>query len=145
MTQKGNLPLYFISVVFVLLSACSTSTPLSFTPTPNVVAQGRELFLNICAECHGQDANGYANVLNAPALNNTEHAWHHPDQEIFSWIVKGKLGIGRQMPGFGDQLSDEQVYAVIEYLHSLWTEEQLASQQDITARWPVTPTPRNEP
>jgi mono/diheme cytochrome c family protein len=33
------------------------------------------------------------------------------------------------MPALGDQLSSEEIGAVVEYLHTLWTPEQLASQQ----------------
>jgi hypothetical protein len=72
-------------------------------------------------------------------------AFHHPDQQIHDWIVNGKLGVGRQMPALGDQLTDGEVHAVIDYLHTLWTEEQLAAQQDITSRWPATPEPTLTP
>ena len=39
------------------------------------------------------------------------------------------------MPALGDQLSDEEIEAVIAYLHTLWTAEQLETQQDITSRY----------
>ncbi len=119
-----------------LLAACgaalATPTP---TTTPDPVTQGRELFLRVCAECHGQNGEGYANELSAPALDASEHAWHHPDQQIYDWIVNGKLGIGREMPALGDQLTGEEIEAVIAYLHTLWTPEQLETQQDITNRY----------
>jgi mono/diheme cytochrome c family protein len=102
---------------------------------PDPVAQGREVFARICAECHGQNAEGYANELAAPALDHSEHAWHHPDQQIHDWVKNGKLGLGRQMPALGDQLSDEEIEAVIAYLHTLWTAEQLETQQGITSRY----------
>ncbi len=119
-----------------LLVACGaapvTSTP---TATPDPVAQGREVFLRVCAECHGQNGEGYANELAAPALDASEHAWHHPDQQIRDWIANGKLGLGREMPALGDQLAEVEIEAVITYLHTLWTPEQLATQQDITNRY----------
>ena len=40
------------------------------------------------------------------------------------------------MPPLGDQLSDEEVQSLIKYLHTLWEPNQLATQQDLTARWP---------
>ena len=71
----------------------------------------------------------------APALDHSEHAWHHPDQQIHDWVKNGKLGLGREMPALGDQLSDAEIEAEIAYLHTLWTPEQLETQQDITSRY----------
>lgn len=119
-----------------LLVACGTvqATPTP-SATPDPVMQGREVFLRVCAECHGQNGEGYANELSAPALDASEHAWHHPDQQIHDWITNGKLGLGREMPALGDQLTEEEIEAVIAYLHTLWTPEQLEAQQDITNRY----------
>lgn len=134
------------SLVALALVACAAPTS-SPTPsaTPDPAIQGRQVFLRVCAICHGENAEGNANVLAAPALDSTEHAWHHPDPQIHDWIVNGKLGLGKQMPSLGEQLTDEEVHAVIAYLHTLWTPEQLAEQQDITSRWPATPEPGPEP
>jgi mono/diheme cytochrome c family protein len=131
------------------LAACSTvgqsSTATQFlTPTPDPVIQGREVFTRVCAQCHGENGEGYANELQSPALDQTEHAFEHPDQQIHDWIVNGKLGLGRQMPPLGEQLTDDEVHAVIAYLHTLWTPSQLEIQQDITSRWPATPEPGRE-
>ncbi len=149
---KHTLTLIAISCVLASLglTACSaatqpsTATPL-LTPTIDPLVQGREVFTRVCAQCHGENGEGYANELQSPALNHTEHAYEHPDQQIHDWIVNGKLGLGRQMPPFGDQMTDDEVHAVISYLHSLWTPEQLEIQQDITSRWPATPEPGREP
>jgi mono/diheme cytochrome c family protein len=127
---------FFLSLFMAngLLVACGTP-PIASTPTPDPVMQGREVFLRVCAECHGQNGEGYANELAAPALDHSEHAWHHPDQQIRGWIVNGKLGLNAAMPALGDQLTNEEIEAVIVYLHTLWTPEQLEIQQDITSRY----------
>jgi len=126
-----------------------TPTPVP-TSTPEMVLQGtgpdraeqgRTVYLQACAVCHGMQAEGYANELDAPALDASEHASHHPDQQIHDWIVKGKLGLGRQMPAYGNQLSDEEVHAIIAYLHTLWATDQLQVQQDLGRRFPATPEP----
>lgn len=132
------------------LAACSAglqspSATQLLTSTTDPVIQGREVFTRVCAECHGENGEGYANELQSPALNQTEHAYHHPDQQIYDWIVNGKLGLGRQMPPFGEQLTEDEVQAVIAYLHTQWTPEQLEIQQDITSRWPSTQEPGSEP
>lgn len=146
-------PLRFLSIslaAWIILAGCSrqfttptpaaTSTPVT-TATPNTVALGHEAYLRACAVCHGQSSEGRANALNAPSLDSSEHASEHPDQQIHDWIVNGKLGFGREMPALGNQLTDEEVHAIIDYLHSLWTPEQLEVQQNITTRWPATPEP----
>lgn len=142
---KSVLPVITIAFAFIL-AACGRATPSpipmpTLTATPDPITVGRQVFARVCAECHGENAQGYANELQAPALDKTEHAYEHPDQQIHDWIVNGKLGLGRQMPPQGDNLTDEEVHAVIAYLQTLWTEEQLAVQQNITSRWPATPEP----
>jgi mono/diheme cytochrome c family protein len=126
-----------------------TLTPAP-TSTPEMVLQGtgpdrardgRMAYLEVCAACHGMQAEGYANDLAAPALDASEHAPMHPDPQIHDWIVNGKLGLGGQMPAIGDQLKDEEVHAIIAYLHTLWTPDQLKVQQVLGRRWPATPEP----
>ena len=129
--------LIFVMLTFVLV-ACGTSTPAL---TPDTISQGKQVFVRSCAQCHGENAEGYANELAALALNSTEHASHHPDQQIHDWIVNGKLGLGQPMPPLGEALTDGEVHAVIAYLHTLWTPQQLEVQQSLTSRWPSTPEP----
>ena len=129
--SKRKLIILVLSLV-IFLSACARTVPIE----EQQHELGSLVFSDSCTSCHGKNGEGYANELNAPALNASEHAWHHPDQEICNWIVNGKLGFGRQMPPLGDQLSDEEVQALIKYLHTLWEPNQLATQQDLTARWP---------
>jgi len=108
---------------------------------PDRAEKGRAAYLQTCAVCHGEQGDGYANDLAAPALDASEHAPEHPDQQVHEWIINGKLGLGRQMPAYGDQLTDEEVHAIIAYLHTLWTTEQLEVQQNFGRRWPATPEP----
>ena len=158
----NRISMYFLLGCVFALVACGAPDATSVTPpnTANVIPSpaasptqgailqgvgaaqvetGRQLFLDTCAVCHGESAEGYANELAAPALNSREHASEHADQQIHDWIVNGKLGLGRQMPPYGEQLNDAEVHAVIAYLHILWTPEQLAIQQDLSRRWPATP------
>lgn len=141
----------WLSAVFAVsfwvfgLGACAASTVPTPSATPSPIESGREVYIRVCAECHGANGEGYANDLAAPALDATEHAWHHPDQQIYDWIANGKLGLERTMPALGDQLTHNEILAVIDYLHSLWTVEQLADQQNISERYPVTIAPRQAP
>ena len=130
----------------VLMTGCTYDLDtISLVLETGQVVEGQTVYLQTCATCHGENAEGNANELAAPALDETGHAWHHPDQQIYDWIVNGKLGMGSQMPALGEELSDEEVFAVIDYLHTLWTPQQLADQQSITERYPVTIEPRDIP
>lgn len=148
-SQRSTLMAGFKGFWFLMLAlaACTSARPpaSSASPTPDPVATGREVYLRVCAQCHGEKGEGYANEMNAPALDSSEHAWQHADQQIYEWIVNGKPGLGRLMPAYGDQLNDQEVYAVIAYLHTLLTPQLLEMQQDITARWPGTPQPTRQP
>ncbi len=123
-----------------LLVACSPLAAHSSTPTSIPGALGREVFVSNCARCHGENAEGHV-VEPAPALDASEHAWHHPDWQLQQFIHDGKYGPGPvRMPAFKDTLSDEQIGFVITYIKSLWTEEQRASQESMNQR-SVLPTP----
>lgn len=112
----------------ILLAAC---TPTS-TPTP-ATRSGAEIFAETCVVCHGERGQGGV----GPPLDATGHAWHHPDQQMRDWIENGKLGFGSSMPAYGDRLTPEEIASVMEYIRSLWTEEQRRLQADITSRYPT--------
>lgn len=83
-----------------------------------------------CAACHGPDLGGQADfpsllaVEEGPVSENLQDlAAEHPDDWIALWIdgtVPEVEGIDRRgMPAFGDQLSPEQIDAIVAYLKSL--------------------------
>lgn len=100
---------------------------------------GKALYAETCAACHGANLEGQDNWrspgedgrLPAPPHDETGHTWHHADQVLFDYT---KLG-GREvmaaqgmefdsgMPGFGDQLSDQEIWNVLGYIKSTWPEE----------------------
>ncbi len=100
---------------------------------------GKALYAETCAACHGANLEGQDNWrspgadgrLPAPPHDETGHTWHHADQVLFDYT---KLG-GREvmaaqgmefdsgMPGFGDQLSDREIWNVLGYIKSTWPEE----------------------
>ena len=162
----GTQPIVWVFGLTALTAACQAISAVPPTPTelaapphtptsaptstpemvlqgtgPDQAEEGRIAYLQTCAVCHGVQAEGYANDLSAPALDASEHASEHPDPQVHDWIVGGKLGLGRQMPAYGDQLTDGEVHAIIAYMHTLWTTDQLRVQQDLGRRWPATPEP----
>ena len=83
-----------------------------------------------CAACHGPDLGGGGNfpsllgVADGPISENLQDLGaEHPDEWIALWIdgtVPETEGLDRGgMPVFGDQLSPEQIDAIVAYLLSL--------------------------
>jgi mono/diheme cytochrome c family protein len=79
------------------------------TPTsPALVAQGRKLFLNSCAHCHGADASGDE----GPDL----HDLRISDRYIAHMITFGEP---HEMPSFAKKHGAADIAALTAYLHSL--------------------------
>lgn len=87
---------------------------------------GRQLYENACAICHGIEGAGYAQSgVPAPALDATEHAWHHADAQILGLMRNG----GSTMPAVGAAWTDADRAAVLTYVKTWWTPEQRRAQQ----------------
>lgn len=124
-----------------LLQACSGETPADATVpgrwyTAPQVADGKVLFQNHCATCHGESAQGTADWRKTnedgdyppPPLNGSAHTWHHPMPILERTIVVGGIPLGGVMPGFGETLNWDEAHATIAYFQSFWSD-------DIYARW----------
>nr|WP_254656531.1 c-type cytochrome [Roseovarius sp. 217] len=119
------------------------------TPEAADIAQGEDLYREYCAACHGADLEGQPDwrsagpdgVLPAPPHDETGHTWHHPDGVLFDYTkLGGKAALALQgvefesgMPGFGDQLSDAEIWNIIAYIQSTWPERQRAIQAERSA------------
>jgi len=82
-------------------------------PRPNLPIEearqeGRKLFLNSCAHCHGEDARGDE----GPDLHGLEVS----DRRIATVI---KRGIKGEMPSFAKKHSDAEISLLLVYLRSL--------------------------
>ena len=144
--QTGRYVSIFVaSIVAVAALACASSADenslqsdnaVSSSPTPRT---GQEIFAATCAACHGVDGQGQPNwhipkddgILPAPPLNGDGHTWHHSDGLLYR-IVSGGGKILEDptvpsfksgMPAFGEQLSHEELVAVITYVKSLWADK----------------------
>ena len=104
------------------------------------IIQGETLYAEYCAACHGADlegqpdwrSSGLDGVLPAPPHDETGHTWHHPDSILFDYTkLGGKAALARQdvdfesgMPGFGDQLTDAQIWYILAFIKSTWPDRQ---------------------
>ncbi len=111
------------------------------------VALGEGIYRDSCASCHGDKLQGQANwrtrnadgTLKAPPHDERGHTWHHSDKVLFDYTKLGGAamappGFNSAMPGFGGNLKDHEIWAVLAYIKSLWPREVLARQRQITAR-----------
>jgi cbb3-type cytochrome c oxidase subunit III len=89
--------------------------------TPESIDAGKRLFQRHCASCHGANAEGGSgNDLIPAAPDLTDKEWKHggSDGEIFSAIKNG-IPPDLNMIPFGDQLKDQEIWSVVNYIRSL--------------------------
>ena len=89
-------------------------------PDAESIATGAELYATNCVRCHGVSGQGDgpdAAGLQPPPLNLQIHVPLHPDGDIFNFIANGVPGTA--MPVFGESLTDEQIWHLVNYLRSL--------------------------
>ena len=129
--------------------ACSSDTYLSADPNnKQQVAMGQTLYDEHCAGCHGVNLEGQPNWrkrgddgrLPAPPHDDTGHTWHHPDQMLFEIVRDGMVpphapdNYVTDMRGWGGELSDEEIWAILTYIKSRWSAESQRVQKDIDDR-----------
>ena len=89
--------------------------------SPESIAAGKQAFNRYCANCHGLNGEGSpGNDLTPEAPDLTDKVWKHgsTDGEIFSSIKNG-VAPEFSMGAFGDQLKDEDIWRVVNYIRSL--------------------------
>lgn len=106
---------------------------------------GARVYLQNCASCHGANLEGQSNWrkrkvggrLRAPPHNETDHTWHHPDEQLFRITKHGMkpplapVGYESDMPAFADILTDNETLAVLSFIKSTWPLKERAIQERI--------------
>ncbi|KFC70290.1 putative bifunctional cbb3-type cytochrome c oxidase subunit II/cytochrome c [Devosia sp. LC5] len=128
-------------MVFVrpLASICTLAALLTCTQGQEL--DGRELYLEQCASCHGVDLEGQPDWmarlpngrLPAPPHDETGHTWHHSDRQLFRIIKEGLAsivpGYETDMPAFADTMTDDEIRSVLDYIKGTWPERQTDYQR----------------
>jgi mono/diheme cytochrome c family protein len=145
MLKSKTLPTRWALLIIAMgiLSACSDteSTAVDNSArwyTPEQLAQGKAVFADNCAACHGSNAEGVANWQTpdsngrypAPPINGTAHAWHHSLEALLRTINAGGKSLGGSMPAFQDRLTEAEKRSVMAAFQDHWPD-------DIYARWLV--------
>ena len=105
------------------------SYPTSFFRSPTAFAatsieRGASLYQPHCGACHGAAGRGdgplAASLSVPPADLTASHLWMHSDGELFWWLAHGIEGPegGLVMPGFAATLSDDDRWALIDYVRA---------------------------
>jgi mono/diheme cytochrome c family protein len=95
--------------------------PNPVKPTRESVALGKERFDVFCTPCHGPEAKGgvtgpvATKFIPPPDLTNAELHRQRTDGYWHSYIMVG----GAVMPAYGEALSSQEAWHVVNYLRSL--------------------------
>lgn len=138
--------------MILLLSACSPSSenendavisPAEIGTTSYEL--GQRTYNTLCASCHGSNGEGQfpdapyepdvTGRYGAPPHNADGQLWQQDDDTIIKVIREGGMQNPLEyyvMPAMGSMLSDEEIQAVVAYIKTMWTEEQQATQREIT-------------
>ena len=103
---------------------------------PAVVSLGKHVYAQNCASCHGIALDGH---MPAPPHDETGHTWHHPDTYSFFMTKYGiEKMIGKtypnNMPAYEDELSDDEIIAVLSFIKSTWPIAVKQQHDQINAR-----------
>jgi cytochrome c oxidase cbb3-type subunit III len=80
--------------------------------TTNLVAEGKKIFGERCASCHGADAKGGI----GPNLTGKQFKFGKSAPEVTKSVIEGRPG---GMPSFKNDLSHEQIEGVVQYVLTL--------------------------
>jgi mono/diheme cytochrome c family protein len=94
------------------------------TVNDGVRGAGRKLFMAKCQRCHGPEGKGDgpdadSNFADRMDLRLVSRAAENPDGVVFYKIWNGRTQ--PKMPAFSEELSREQVWAIVSYVQSIRT------------------------
>jgi mono/diheme cytochrome c family protein len=87
----------------------------------DVLNQGRELFVQSCAICHGVDGRGGPYIgrnMYPPAMDmNSPHVQHWSDADLF-WIIQNGVRL-TGMPSWESSISETDTWKLVRFIHGL--------------------------
>lgn len=119
-----------------------TAVPPVPTLNATAVAQGKSLYAQHCAKCHGANLEGAPDwkrplpdgSLPPPPHDSNGHTWHHSDALLLSIILNGgDPAYNSKMPAFKDELTEGNARAILEFFKSRWGQDEREFQWWVTA------------
>ncbi len=109
---------------------------------------GGRVYQQNCAACHGANGEGQGNwrsrrpdgTYPAPPHDASGHTWHHPDEVLLDIIRRGgqaaygDASFRSGMPAWADQLSEDEIRAVLAYIKTLWGDDERDYQAALSSR-----------
>jgi len=101
----------FVVLLFVDQASSPTASPSNTTASAGAPRGGAEIYASLCAGCHGKTGQGSI----GPALGQGKAAKNFPNAaDEIDIVTNGEGG----MPAFGDDLSQDELKAVVEFTRS---------------------------
>ena len=129
----------YISAIFLI--ACNL--PRMAGSANSEATMGKALYEQNSASYHGIDGEGQPDwktpgengVYRAPPHTAEGHTWHHPDQHLLDIMANGGAMPNSTMPGFGEQLSEEEVAEILTHIKTFWGDRELEFQELVTKQY----------
>ncbi len=83
----------------------------------DLIAQGKEVFAENCAQCHRNNGEGLPAKF--PALKQNPLVQGDP-KTVIATVLNGRRGGLGFMPAWKDKLDDRQVAGVVNYIRNAW-------------------------
>ncbi len=135
--KSATVSLVLLTLVLLLSSAAfEAMAETGKRPDKNKIVSGKKLYAMYCQSCHGVRGIGEPAVpsslrnpsyFNAPALDGSQHAWHHTDEDLIKFILEGSPRTKR-MAAWNKALSKEDARDLVDYMKSLWGPRALECQ-----------------
>ena len=113
-------------VPILLMTLCTLVLGTAVFARAADVEQGKKLFGQFCASCHGQSGKGdgpAAAALNPKPRDHTDKEYMSKlsDDDLLKVIKNGGASVGKSplMPPWGASLKDDQIKDVIAYVRTL--------------------------
>jgi len=95
----------------------------SLEHSERILNAGKQIYAQLCTVCHGKTGKGDGVTASAlqpkPADLTSEAVQEQTDGAIFWKIQEGRP----PMPGFKSQLSEQQTWAIVHYIRSLYLDK----------------------
>lgn len=131
-TLSGNAP--------VIMGG--TAVPPVPTLDAERVTEGKQLYAQQCASCHGAALQGVPDwkepladgSLLPPPHDRSGHTWHHEDSLLLKIIAQGgDPKYNSKMPAFEKTLTETQMISILAFIKSAWGRKEREFQWWMTA------------
>jgi mono/diheme cytochrome c family protein len=135
------------AVATYLHSLPRRAPPMEEKPPFNATAliqHGEQIYTQRCADCHGKNGNGVAGIY--PPLNGNSSVTEPTGINAIRSVLLGGFAPltaanprPYSMPPFAQQLSDDDVAAVVSYIRQAWTNKAPIAQERDVSKYRQTP------